>query len=354
MKTRLLLALSLAAAGVACGGQSGNPPASGGAPSGGVTAITSAGATFPAPLYTKWFDEYHKANAGVQINYQPIGSGGGIRQVLAGTVDFGASDMPMTAEQLGQAKVKVLHFPTVLGAVVPTYNISGVGQELKFTPAALAGIFLGTVKKWNDPAIAGPNKGVTLPASDIVVVHRSDGSGTSFVWTDYLSKVSADWKSKVGSNTSVNWPVGLGGKGNEGVAGLVKQTPDSIGYVELIYAVQNKLAYGAVQNASGAFVKADLAGVTAAAAGAAANMPDDFRVSITNAAGAAAYPISSFTWLLVPEHIADAGKGKAIVDFLTWMIGEGQSMAGPLSYAALPDEVIAKERQAVARIHVGP
>jgi phosphate transport system substrate-binding protein len=354
MKTHLLVALSFAAAGVACGSQGGNTSMVSGAATGGATTVTGAGATFPAPIYTKWFDEYHKRHPGVQINYQPIGSGGGIRQVLAGTVDFGASDMPMTDEQLGQAKVKVLHFPTVLGAVVPTYNVGGIGQDLKFTPAALAGIFLGTVKKWNDPAIAGPNAGIALPAADIVVVHRSDGSGTTFVWTDYLSKVSPQWKSKIGSNTSVNWPVGLGGKGNEGVAGLVKQTPNSIGYVELIYAVQTKLAYGAVQNAAGNFVKADFAGVTAAAAAAAADMPPDFRVSITNAAGADAYPVCSFTWLLVPAHIADAAKGKAIVDFLNWMVGDAQSMAEALSYAGLPKEVVAKEQQAISQIHVGP
>jgi phosphate transport system substrate-binding protein len=353
MKTHLLVALAFAVA-AACGGQGGNSSMVPGGAAGGATTVTGAGATFPAPIYTKWFDEYHKLHPGVQINYQPIGSGGGIRQVLAGTVDFGASDMPMTDEQLGQAKVKILHFPTVLGAVVPTYNVSGINQDLKFTPAALAGIFLGTVKKWNDPAIAGPNPGIALPAADIVVVHRSDGSGTTFVWTDYLSKVSPQWKSKIGSNTSVNWPVGLGGKGNEGVAGLVKQTPNSIGYVELIYAVQTKLAYGAVQNVAGKFVKADFAGVTAAAAAAAANMPADFRVSITNAAGADAYPVCSFTWLLVPAHIADAATGKAIVDFLTWMVGDGQSMAEALSYAPLPQEVVAKEQQAITQVHVGP
>ena len=353
MKSRIFVALSLVAA-AACGGQSGNTSMVTGGGTAGTTAVTGAGATFPAPIYTKWFDEYHKRQPEAQINYQPIGSGGGIRQVLAGTVDFGASDMPMTDEQLGQAKVKVLHFPTVLGAVVPTYNIAGLAADLKFTPAALAGIFLGTVKKWNDPAIAGPNPGVKLPAADIVVVHRSDGSGTTFVWTDYLSKVSQAWKSKIGSSTSVNWPVGLGGKGNEGVAGLVKQTPNSIGYVELIYAVQTKLAYGAVQNAAGKFLKADFGGVTAAAAGAAASMPSDFRVSITNPSGADAYPISSFTWLLVPARIADANKGKIIVEFLNWMTSEGQSMAEQLSYAPLPKEVVAREQQAVSQIHVGP
>jgi phosphate transport system substrate-binding protein len=272
---------------------------------------------------------------------------------MAGTVDFGGTDGPMTDEQLGQAKVKILHFPTVLGAVVPTYNIAGISQELKFTPAALAGIVLGTIKKWNDPGIAGANSGVTLPAADIVVIHRSDGSGTTYVWTDYLSKVSERWKSQVGTNTSVNWPVGLGGKGNEGVTGLVKQTPSSIGYVELVYAIQNKLGYGAVQNAAGTFVKADLASVTAAAAASSANMPDDFRVSITNPSGANAYPIASFTWLLVPAQIADARKGQVIVEFLRWMLADGQPMAEPLSYAPLPKEVVAKEQQAIAQIRVG-
>jgi phosphate transport system substrate-binding protein len=327
-----------------------HPTATTSAPRG---TITGAGATFPYPLYSKWFDDYHKRHPDVQINYQSIGSGGGIRQVLAGTVDFGATDGPMTDEQLAQAKVKILHFPTVLGAVVPIYNIEGVTQELKFTPAALAGIFAGTVNKWNDPAIAGPNAGVKLPASDIVVVHRSDASGTTFVWTDYLSKVSDSWLSKIGRSTSVNWPVGLGGKGNEGVSGLVKQTPNAIGYVELVYAVQNQFSYGSVQNAAGSFLKADLASVTAAAASAAAIMPDDFRVSITNAAGANAYPIATFTWLLIPEQIPDAAKGKTIVDFLGWMLAEGQQMAAPLTYAPLPKEVVAKEQQAIGKIRVG-
>ena len=270
--------------------------------------INAAGATFPYPIYSKWFDEYHKLHPNIQINYQSIGSGGGIRQLTDKTVDFGASDGPMTDDQLKQAGFKILHFPTVLGADVPSYNIPGVTAELKFTPEALAGIYLGKITKWNDPAIADPNPGVKLPAEDIVVIHRSDGSGTTYIWTDYLSKVSPEWKSKVGTNTSVNWPVGLGGKGNEGVAGLVKQTPNSIGYIELIYAVQNNIPYGWVKNAAGEFVKPSLAGVSAAAAGAAKTMPDDFRVSITNAPGKAAYPISSFTWLLIPAQIQDAGK----------------------------------------------
>ena len=312
--------------------------------------INAAGATFPYPIYSKWFDEYHKLHPNVQINYQSIGSGGGIRQLLDKTVDFGASDGPMTDEQLQQAGFKVLHFPTVLGAAVPSYNIPGVTGELKFTPEAIAGIFLGKVTKWNDPAIAGANPGVKLPADDIVVIHRSDGSGTTYIWTDYLSKVSSEWQSKVGKNTSVNWPVGLGGKGNEGVAGLLKQTPDSIGYVELIYAIQNSLPYGTVKNSSGEFIKASLAGVSAAAAGAAKSMPEDFRVSITNPPGKEAYPISSFTWLLIPAQIQDLAKKTAIKDFLTWMLTSGQQFCEPLAYAKLPKEVVAKEQKAIALI----
>jgi phosphate transport system substrate-binding protein len=312
--------------------------------------INAAGATFPYPIYSKWFDEYHKLHPKVQINYQSIGSGGGIRQLLDKTVDFGASDGPMTDEQLQQAGFKILHFPTVLGGAVPSYNIPGVSAELKFTPEALAGIFLGKVSKWNDPAIAGVNPGVKLPAEDIVVIHRSDGSGTTYIWTDYLSKVSEQWHAKVGRNTSVNWPVGLGGKGNEGVAGLIKQTPYSLGYVELIYAIQNNLPYGLVKTASGEFVKASLAGVSAAAAGAAKSMPNDFRVSITNAAGKGAYPISSFTWLLIPAQIQDAAKKAAIKDFLGWMLTSGQQYCEPLAYAKLPQEIVAKEQKAVALI----
>jgi phosphate transport system substrate-binding protein len=316
----------------------------------GTVLINAAGATFPYPIYSKWFDVYHTAHPNIQINYQSIGSGGGIRQLQAGTVDFGASDGPMTDEQLSQSKVKILHFPTVLGAVVPTYNVSGVSGDLNFTQKALAGIYMGQITKWNDSEIAKANPGVKLPGDDIVVVHRSDGSGTSYIFTDFVSKASADWKSKVGTNTSVNWPVGLGGKGNEGVSGLVKQTPGSIGYIELIYAVQNNIPYGKVQNATGKFVKADLAGVTAAAAGAANSMPDDFRVSITNAPGAAAYPISSFTWLLIPAQIPDAAKKAAIKDFLKWMLAEGQSYNEGLSYAKLPKPVIAKEEKAIAMV----
>ena len=316
----------------------------------GAQQITAAGATFPAPIYQKWFDEYHKMHSDVQVNYQSIGSGAGIQQLTSGTVDFGASDMPMTDEQISKLKVHPLHFPTVLGADVPTYNLPGVTADLKFSGETLANIFLGKIKKWNDPSLMKDNPGVKLPNEDIVVVHRSDGSGTSFIWTDFLSKVSAEWKSKVGASTSVHWPVGLGGKGNEGVAGTVKQTPDSIGYVELIYALQNKMQYGSVKNSSGAFVKASLEGVSAAAAGAAKNMPADFRVSITNAPGKDAYPISSFTWMLIPSHIPDANKAKAIKVFLQWMMTDGQKMTEALAYAPLPKEVVAKEMKQIAQI----
>jgi phosphate transport system substrate-binding protein len=312
--------------------------------------LNGAGASFPYPIYSKWFSDYNKAHPDVEINYQSIGSGGGIHQLLSGTVDFGASDAPMTDEQLGQAKIKILHFPTVLGAVVPSYNIPGVSQELDFTPEALVGIYLGRITKWNDPEIAKSNKGVKLPAQDIVVMHRSEASGTSYVWTDYLSKVSAEWQSKVGRNTSVNWPVGLGGKGNEGVTGLVKQTPGAIGYVELLYAIQNQISYGRVRNSAGVFVKADLASVTAAAAAYSKNMPADFRISITNAPGKAAYPICSFTYLLIPTKIADANKTQIIKNFLTWMLAEGQKAAEPLSYARLPKEVVAKELKQISLI----
>ncbi len=317
----------------------------------GQILINSAGATFPYPIYSKWFDEFHKLHPDIQINYQSIGSGGGIRQLEAGTVDFGASDQPLSEEQMAHSKVKPLHFPTVLGGVVPVYNIAGVSAELNFTPEALAGIYLGNIKKWDDPAIARANRGVSLPAANIIVVHRSDGSGTTFIWTDFLSKTSPEWKSRVGSSTSVSWPVGLGAKGNEGVAGLVKQQPNAIGYVELIYAVQNKMAYGRVRNSAGAFIKADLASVTAAAAAAAKNMPADFRVSITNAPGKTAYPISSFTWLLIPPQIADATKKQAITGFLKWMLGPGQGFTESLSYAPLPAQVIAKEEKAISEIH---
>ena len=316
--------------------------------------INGAGATFPYPIYSKWFDVYHSKNPNIQFNYQSVGSGAGIKQVTEGTVDFGATDGPMNDEQMkafqDKRKTSILHFPTVLGAAVPTYNVPGVSSSLNFTPEALAGIFLGKITKWNDPAIAGPNKGVSLPANDIVVVHRSDGSGTTYIWTDFLSKVSDEWKSKVSRATSVNWPVGLGGKGNEGVTGLIKQTPNSIGYVELIYAVQNNVTYGAVKNSAGAFVKADLVSVSAAAAGAAKDMPDDFRVSITNAPGKTAYPIASFTWLLIPAKIDDAGKRDAIKGFLKWMVSEGQGYAESLSYAKLPKEVAQKVEKAINNV----
>jgi phosphate transport system substrate-binding protein len=316
----------------------------------GQVLLNAAGATFPYPIYSKWFDVYHQAHSNVQINYQSIGSGGGIRQLLDKTVDFGASDGPMNDDQLKQASVPILHFPTVLGAAVPSYNVAGVQGDLNFTPEAISGIFLGTVTKWNDPAIAGANPGVKLPGDDIVVVHRSDGSGTSYIWTDYLSKVSPAWLSKVGKGTSVNWPVGLGGKGNEGVSALIQQTPGSLGYVELIYAIQNKIPYGKVKNSSGAFVKADLASVSAAAAAAAKSIPDDFRVSITNPEGKAAYPIASFTWLLIPSKFSDSAKRDVVKDFLKWALTDGQQYCESLSYAKLPKEVVAKEMTAISQI----
>ena len=317
---------------------------------GGKITLNGAGATFPNPIYSKWFSEYNKVHPDVQINYQPIGSGGGIRQVTEATVDFGASDMPMTDDQLkeaeGKLKTKVFNLPTVLGAVVPAYNVPGVSGDVKFTGDVLAEIFLGRISNWNDPAIAKDNPGVKFPNQDIVVVHRSDGSGTTFIWTDYLSKVSADWKSQVGSNTSVKWPKGLGAKNNDGVAGSIRQLPGSIGYVELIYAIQNNISYGSVKNSSGAFVKASLEGVTAAAASA-PKMPADFRVSITNAPGKDAYPISSFTWLLIPAQSKDAAKGKILADFLNWMTADGQKMTNALAYASLPDSVAAKEKETI-------
>jgi phosphate transport system substrate-binding protein len=318
------------------------------------TLVTGAGATFPYPIYSKWFNAYHKLHGDIQLNYQSIGSGGGIKQVTEGTVDFGATDGPMSETQLADFTKKrggkALHFPTVLGADVPTYNIPGVTAQLNFTAKALADIFLGKITKWDDAEIAKHNPGIKLPKKDIVVVHRSDGSGTTYVWVDFLSKVSPEWKSKVGVGTSVNWPVGLGGKGNEGVAGLIRQTAYSIGYVELVYAIQNKLSYGKVQNLAGKFVLAELKSVTAAAAGAAKAMPDDFRVSITNAPGADAYPISSFTWLLIPSKIADAKKRDILVGFLKWMLHDGQKMVEALSYAQLPAAVVAKEEKAIGLI----
>ena len=314
------------------------------------STLNGAGATFPYPIYSKWFSEYHKAHSDVQVNYQSIGSGGGIRQVLAGTVDFGASDGPMTDEQLGQAKVKILHVPTVLGAVVPAYNIPGVTGEVKFTPEALAGIFLGKITTWNDKALTAANPGVNFPNQPIVVIHRSDGSGTSYIFTDYLSKVSADWKNGPGKGTSVKWPVGLGGKGNEGVAGMIRQMEGSIGYVELIYALQNKITYGSMKNPAGEFVKASLESVTTAAASV-KSMPADFRVSITNAPGKGAYPISSFTWLLIPTKSQDPNKGKILTDLLNWCETDGQKLAADLSYAPLPDTVVAKVKEAIKQVH---
>src|SRR5580658_9348400 len=316
----------------------------------GQTTLNGAGASFPNPIYSKWFSEYNKLHPDVQINYQSLGSGAGIRQVLSGTVDFGASDGPMTDEQLKEAKTKILHIPTVLGAVVPAYNVPGISGDVKFTPEALAGIFLGKIQKWNDPAIAQANPGVKFPDQSIVVVHRSDGSGTTYIFTDYLSKVSKDWETSVGKGTSPKWPVGLGGKGNEGVAGQIRQLPGSIGYIELIYAAENKITYGSVKNTAGNFVKATLESVTEAAASVKA-MPADFRVSITDAPGKNAYPISSFTWLLIPVQAQDPKKGKIIADFLNWMLTDGQKMTSQLSYAPLPAGIVEKVKVAIKQVH---
>jgi len=337
---------------VACGGS--QPAEDNAQPAAGrAQQINGAGATFPYPIYSKWFDEYHKKNPQMEINYQSIGSGGGIRQISNETVFFGATDGPMTDEQLKAAPRPILHFPTVLGADVPVYNLAGVTADLKFTGPVLADIFLGKIKKWNDPAIAKANEGVSLPSTDITVVHRSDGSGTTYIWVDYLSKVSPEWKQKVGVSTAVNWPAGVGGKGNEGVAGLVSQTPGSIGYVELIYALQNKIAFGSVQNANGEFVKATTESVTAAAAAAAAQMPADFRVSITNAAGAGAYPVSSFTWMLLYKEPKDLAQSKAMVDFMKWALTDGQQFASQLGYAPLPADVVKQELAALEQVKVG-
>ena len=311
--------------------------------------LNGAGATFPYPIYSKWFSEYRKLHPNVQVNYQSIGSGGGIRQITERTVDFGATDGPMTADQLQNAS-GILHFPTVMGAVVPIYNIPEINAELKFTGPVLADIFLGKITKWNDPAIASLNPGLKLPGVDIAVVHRSDGSGTTYIFADYLAKVSPDWKKTVGVATSVKWPLGVGGKGNEGVSGQVKQQPGAIGYVELIYAIQNKIDYGQVKNLSGRFVRASLEGVTASAAAAASAMPKDFRVSITNAPGDTVYPISSFTWLLVYQNQKDKVKGKILTDFLHWMLADGQKYCADLGYAPLPKEVVALEEAAIAKV----
>jgi phosphate transport system substrate-binding protein len=306
--------------------------------------VTAAGATFPYPIYSKWFSQYSAAHPGVEVNYQPIGSGGGIQQVTNGVVDFGASDMPMKDDQLASAKVKVIHIPTVLGAVVPIFNVPGV-SDLRFSPDVLADIYLAKITTWNDPRIAKDNPGTHLPGDKIIIVHRSDGSGTTFIWTDYLGKVSNEWKNGPGSGTAINWPTGVGGKGNEGVAAQVRQFPGAIGYVELIYALQNHINFGAIRNAAGNWVKGSIEGVTAAAA--TAKIPNDYRVSITNAPGPNAYPISSFTYLLIPAHPADMNKEKVIKDMLNWIIKSGESEAPTLSYAPLPQTLADKVIQTV-------
>lgn len=335
---------------VACGGGDTASETGGARGSGAAAQINGAGATFPYPIYSKWFSEYNKLHPDVRINYQSQGSGAGIRQLTSRTVFFGASDQPMKDAQLQAAPGPILHFPTVLGAVVPVYNLAGVSAELKFTGPLLADIVLGKVTKWNDPAIAAINPGVTLPDTAITFVHRSDGSGTTFVWADYLSKVSPAFKDTVGADSALKWPVGVGGKGNEGVAGMVSQTPGSLGYVELIYALQNNISFGAVQNAAGNFVKASIESVTAAAEGAAAGMPDDFRVSITNAPGGNAYPIASFTWLLLYQNPDDKAQARAMVDFLKWALTDGQQHARDLGYAPLPKGVVDKELAAIEKI----
>jgi phosphate transport system substrate-binding protein len=313
------------------------------------TNLNGAGATFPYPIYSKWFSEYHKAHPDVQINYQSIGSGGGIRQLTTGTVDFGASDGPMSDQQLADAGRKIHHIPTVLGSVVPAYNVPGVKGDLKFDGKVLGDIFLGKITAWNDAALAKLNPGVSLPNTPIVVAHRSDGSGTTFIFTDFLSKVNQDWAAGPGKGTSVKWPVGLGAKGNEGVAGLVRQMEGAIGYVELIYALQNNINFGVIKNAAGNFVKASLESTTAAAASM-KSMPADFRVSITNAPGKDSYPISSFTWLLVPAQWKEANKGKIMGDFLNWMLDQGEPMVKSLNYAPLPKEVAEKVRATIKTI----
>jgi phosphate transport system substrate-binding protein len=344
MTAVLLMALSIT-------GCKSNPSSDASTATTGNLDINGAGATFPNPIYSKWFSEYNQLHPDVKINYQPIGSGGGIRQVGEGTVDFGATDGPMSDAQLQSSKVKVMHIPTVLGAVVPVYNVPGVSTDLNFSADVIADIYLGTITKWNDPRIAKDNLGIKLPSNTILPVYRSDGSGTTYIFTDFLSKVSPDWKSKVGSGTSVKWGnVGVGQKGNEGVAGMVRQSPYSFGYVELIYATQNKMSFGAVKNASGKFVKASTDGVTAAAAAAATTMPADYRVSITNAPGDASYPISSFTWLLIPTQSTNPAKSKALADFLGWMIDHGESEASAMTYAPLPQPVQDMVRKSIATI----
>ena len=313
----------------------------------GAQSLNGAGATFPNPIYSKWFTEYSASHPGVQINYQSVGSGAGIQQAGKGIVDFGATDGPMTDQQISESKVKLFHIPTVMGAVVPTYNVPGVTAELKFSGDIIADIYLGKITKWDDPRIKAINPGVNLPSNQILPVYRSDGSGTSYIFTDYLSKVSPDFQSKVGKATSVRWPVGIGQKGNEGVAGMVRNSPNSFGYVELIYAVSNHMSFGSVKNLAGKFVKASTETVSAAAAGAAKNMPNDFRVSITNAPGADSYPISSFTWLLIPLQSADPKKGAVLKDFLKWMLEHGESEAAGLTYAPLPASVAIKVSGAI-------
>ena len=312
--------------------------------------ITGAGSTFIYPILSKWTSEYTQLHPNVKINYQSIGSGGGIRQVSEGTVDFGASDVTMTDQQLGAAKVKVIALPAILGAVVPVYNVPGVNKELNFSGDVIADIYLGKISHWNDPRIAKDNPGVNLPNNQILPVYRSDGSGTSFIFTDYLAKVSPAWNSGPGRGAAVNWPTGIGQKGNEGIAGMVRQSPNSFGYVELIYAVQNKMSYGVVKNAAGKYVKGSTDSVTAAAAGAAKSMPGDYRISITNAPGADAYPISSFSWLLVPTHSADPAKGKALVDFIGWVLDHGENEAAALTYAPLPKQVSDMVRKSITTI----
>ena len=313
-----------------------------------VVKLQGAGATFPNPLYQKWVSEYSKLHPNVQIDYQSVGSGAGIKQIQAQTVDFGASDAPMKDDDLKSAPGEIVHVPTVLGAVVITYNLTGVSQPLKFSGEVIADIFLGKIKKWNDPKIAAENAGVTLPTTDITVVHRSDGSGTSAVFTDYLSKVSAEWKDKVGAGVSPSWPVGLGGKGNEGVTGQIKNTPNTLGYVELVYAIQNKLPVAHIKNAAGSFVEPTIDAVTAAAAASVASTPEDLRVSITNAQGATAYPISSYTYILVYKNQKDSAKGKALVEYLWWALHDGEKHAPNLHYATLPDEIV---KRAEAKIN---
>jgi phosphate transport system substrate-binding protein len=338
---RVAMTIGLSAVFTGCGG-SGGPSA--------AIRVQGAGATFPNPIYQKWFSDYNKANPNVMFDYQSIGSGGGIKQIVSRTVDFGGSDAPMKDEELASAPGEILHIPTVLGADVVTYNLAGVESDLKLAPEAVAGIFLGSIVKWNDPAIASANPGMTLPDRNITVVHRSDGSGTTFVFTEYLSKVSPEWREKVGAGTSVNWPVGIGAKGNEGVTGQIKNTPNSIGYVELIYAVENRLPHAAIKNPAGEFVQPALGSITEAASGAAAQMPDDLRVSITCAPGSTAYPIAAFTYLLIYREQEDQAKGTALVDFLWWAIHDGQQVAREKNYAPLPREVVGKAEQKIKSI----